>query len=48
MDTTKYEKAIKACALDKDINNFDHGDETKMGQRGLNMSGGQKQRIQIA
>ncbi|CBI35971.3 unnamed protein product, partial [Vitis vinifera] len=48
MDTTKYEKAIKACALDKDINSFDHGDETEIGQRGLNMSGGQKQRIQLA
>ncbi|XP_062178955.1 ABC transporter C family member 8-like isoform X2 [Phragmites australis] len=43
-----YEKAIKACALDKDIENFDHGDLTEIGQRGLNMSGGQKQRIQLA
>ncbi|XP_034696556.1 ABC transporter C family member 8-like isoform X5 [Vitis riparia] len=48
MDKTKYEKAIKACALDKDINSFDHGDLTEIGQRGLNMSGGQKQRIQLA
>ncbi|KAL6841674.1 hypothetical protein ACP4OV_028503 [Aristida adscensionis] len=44
----QYEKAIKACALDKDIENFDHGDLTEIGQRGLNMSGGQKQRIQLA
>jgi ABC-type multidrug transport system fused ATPase/permease subunit len=43
-----YEKAIKSCALDKDIENFDHGDLTEIGQRGLNMSGGQKQRIQLA
>ena len=48
MDKTKYEKAIKACALDKDINNFNHGDLTEIGQRGLNMSGGQKERIQLA
>ena len=48
MDKTKYEKAIKACALDKDINNFNHGDLIEIGQRGLNMSGGQKQRIQLA
>ena len=48
MDTTKYEKTLKACALDKDINSFDHGDEIEIGQRGLNMSGGQKQRIQLA
>lgn len=48
MEKTKYEKAVKACALDKDIKNFDHGDLTEIGQRGLNMSGGQKQRIQLA
>ncbi|XP_062014713.1 ABC transporter C family member 8-like [Rosa rugosa] len=48
MDKNRYEKAIKACALDKDITSFDHGDLTEIGQRGLNMSGGQKQRIQLA
>ncbi|KAA8540301.1 hypothetical protein F0562_024136 [Nyssa sinensis] len=48
MDNTKYERAIKACALDKDINSFEHGDLTEIGQRGINMSGGQKQRIQLA
>lgn len=48
MDTDRYKNAIKACALDEDINNFDHGDLTEIGQRGLNMSGGQKQRIQLA
>ncbi|KAK6911944.1 ABC transporter type 1, transmembrane domain, partial [Dillenia turbinata] len=48
MNQTKYEMVIKACALDKDINSFDHGDLTEIGQRGLNMSGGQKQRIQLA
>ncbi|KAF5807985.1 putative ABC-type xenobiotic transporter [Helianthus annuus] len=48
MDRTRYEKAIKACALDKDIEAFTHGDLTEIGQRGLNMSGGQKQRIQLA
>ncbi|KAK2406341.1 ABC transporter C family member [Trifolium repens] len=48
METTRYEKAIKACALDKDISDFSHGDLTEIGQRGINMSGGQKQRIQLA
>ncbi|WJX92056.1 hypothetical protein P8452_73749 [Trifolium repens] len=47
-DRTRYEKAIKACALDKDISDFRHGDLTEIGQRGINMSGGQKQRIQLA
>ncbi|KAK6911943.1 ABC transporter-like, ATP-binding domain [Dillenia turbinata] len=48
MDQTRYEMVIKACALDKDIDSFNHGDLTEIGQRGLNMSGGQKQRIQLA
>lgn len=48
MDEARYKKAIKACALDKDISSFSHGDLTEIGQRGLNMSGGQKQRIQLA
>ncbi|KAI3900073.1 hypothetical protein MKW98_000973 [Papaver atlanticum] len=48
MDKGKYIKAIKACALDKDIESFNYGDLTEIGQRGLNMSGGQKQRIQLA
>lgn len=47
MVKTKYEEAIRVCALDKDINSFDYGDLTEIGQRGLNMSGGQKQRIQL-
>ncbi|GLU14361.1 hypothetical protein SLE2022_309370 [Rubroshorea leprosula] len=48
MDMERYDKAIKACALDKDIDSFNHGDLTEIGQRGINMSGGQKQRIQLA
>lgn len=48
MDKARYDNAIKVCALDKDINDFSHGDLTEIGQRGINMSGGQKQRIQLA
>lgn len=48
METRRYNAAIEACALDKDINDFGHGDLTEIGQRGLNLSGGQKQRIQLA
>ncbi|MFS7961300.1 putative ABC-type xenobiotic transporter [Helianthus anomalus] len=44
----KYEKAIKACAFDKDLIAFEHGDLTEIGQRGINMSGVLKQRIQLA
>lgn len=48
MDEEGYKRAVKSCALDKDIDNFDHGCPTEIVQRGINMSGGQKQRIQLA
>lgn len=48
MDNNKYQMTIKACALDKDIGDFEYGDLTEIGQRGLNLSGGQKQRVQLA
>lgn len=44
----RTEKAIRCCALGKDIENFPHGDLTEIGQRDLNMSGGQKQRTQLS
>ncbi|CAN6570860.1 unnamed protein product [Malus baccata var. baccata] len=47
-DKNKYEKTIKACALDKDINSFEDGDLTEIGQRGVNMRGGQKHWIHLA
>ncbi|CAA6663604.1 unnamed protein product [Spirodela intermedia] len=48
MNKARYELAVRACALGKDLENFDHGDLTEIGQRGINLSGGQKQRVQLA
>eukprot|EP01018_Ginkgo_biloba_P033198 Gb_05522 [translate_table: standard] len=48
LERGKYESVIQACALNKDLELFPHGDQTEIGERGINMSGGQKQRIQIA
>ena len=42
MDKIQYKKAIKACALDKDIKSFSHEDTIENGERGFNMSGGYK------
>ncbi|XP_026408739.1 putative ABC transporter C family member 15 [Papaver somniferum] len=47
-DQVKYERTIGACALSKDLELFQAGDLTEIGERGINMSGGQKQRIQLA
>ncbi|EFH65089.1 hypothetical protein ARALYDRAFT_894982 [Arabidopsis lyrata subsp. lyrata] len=37
-----------ACSLSKDLEILSFGDQTVIGERGINLSGGQKQRIQIA
>jgi len=39
---------VDACALRSDFNQFTAGDQTEIGERGINLSGGQKQRISIA
>lgn len=48
MDSDRYKKTLKACALEKDLEGFPYGDLTEIGERGINMSGGQKQRLQLA
>ncbi|PNT65236.1 hypothetical protein BRADI_4g39174v3 [Brachypodium distachyon] len=48
MDKERYEMVIEACALKKDIESMPFGDQTVIGERGINLSGGQKQRLQIA
>ncbi|CAI0378890.1 unnamed protein product [Linum tenue] len=48
MDREKYDRVLEACALKKDMEMFSFGDQTGIGERGINLSGGQKQRIQIA
>ncbi|QHO26594.1 ABC transporter C family member 3 [Arachis hypogaea] len=48
MDRKKYEKVLEACSLKKDLETLSFGDQTIIGERGINLSGGQKQRIQIA
>jgi ABC-type bacteriocin/lantibiotic exporter with double-glycine peptidase domain len=48
MDSDRYKRTLKACALEKDLEGFPYGDLTEIGERGINMSGGQKQRLQLA
>ena len=48
MDRNCYESILSACSLRKDLELWTFGDQTEIGERGINMSGGQKQRIQLA
>ncbi|KAF6145054.1 hypothetical protein GIB67_013405 [Kingdonia uniflora] len=48
MDRERYERVLEACSLKTDLEIFSFGDQTIIGERGINLSGGQKQRIQIA
>lgn len=48
MDRERYEKVLEACSLKKDLEILSFGDQTIIGERGINLSGGQKQRVQIA
>ncbi len=48
MDRERYDDTLQACALEMDIAQLDYGDQTEIGERGINLSGGQKQRIQLA
>lgn len=43
-----YRRAIHAAALTSDIAILSNGDETEIGERGINLSGGQKARVSLA
>lgn len=48
MDRKRYNETLRICALERDIEIFEDGDKTEIGERGINLSGGQKQRVQLA
>jgi ATP-binding cassette subfamily C (CFTR/MRP) protein 1 len=47
-DKKRYEKVLHACALVSDLAMLPGGDQTEIGEKGINLSGGQKQRVSLA
>lgn len=44
----KFNRIIKACCLDQDLNMFERRDRTIIGEKGINLSGGQRARLSLA
>ena len=48
MHTSRYAEALEVSELTRDLELLESGDQTEIGEKGVNLSGGQKQRVSIA
>ncbi|XP_059214757.1 ATP-binding cassette sub-family C member 12-like [Centropristis striata] len=48
LDLCRYNRVLRSCCLDVDMDLLPFGDQTLLGEQGVNLSGGQRQRISLA
>ncbi|XP_057569930.1 ATP-binding cassette sub-family C member 3 isoform X1 [Hippopotamus amphibius kiboko] len=48
LNPKRYQQALEACALLADLEVLPGGDQTEIGEKGINLSGGQRQRVSLA
>ncbi|XP_051014284.1 ATP-binding cassette sub-family C member 3 [Acomys russatus] len=48
MNPKRYQQALETCALLPDLDVLPGGDQTEIGEKGINLSGGQRQRVSLA
>ncbi|XP_053424694.1 ATP-binding cassette sub-family C member 3 isoform X3 [Nycticebus coucang] len=48
LDPKRYQQTLEACALLTDLKMLPAGDQTEIGEKGINLSGGQRQRVSLA
>ncbi|KZT03607.1 multidrug resistance-associated ABC transporter [Laetiporus sulphureus 93-53] len=47
-DDQRFREVVRACCLERDLEMLPQGENTEIGERGINLSGGQKARVSLA
>ncbi|RDB26371.1 Oligomycin resistance ATP-dependent permease YOR1 [Hypsizygus marmoreus] len=47
-DEQRFREVVRACSLEHDLEMLPNGEQTEIGEKGINLSGGQKARVSLA